>query len=117
MRAAAFPCCVFVLRQRGQRLPATALLRAPPPQGWLVCQDRYTAPQWYACLFTDEGMTRETHRLLHARLKRENEGVRLYVGIQVESNQEWPQSWLCTPTPERGRDILLQLAEQEGGGV
>jgi hypothetical protein len=55
-------------------------------------------------------------RLLHARLERENDGVRLYGGIEVDQRerQEHRQSWLCTPDGARGRSILLALAEQEG---
>jgi hypothetical protein len=82
-----------------------------------VCQDLYTAPRWYACLFGDEGMQRETMRLLHARLERENRGVRLYGGIEVDvqARQESRQAWLCTPSPVRAREILLAVLEQEGG--
>jgi hypothetical protein len=51
MRDAAFPCSVFVLRRLGKRRRARDLLLAGPIEGWLVCLDRYTAPNWYACLF------------------------------------------------------------------
>jgi hypothetical protein len=117
MREAAFPCSVVMLYRNRQRIPARDLLKREPPSGWLVCLDRYTAPRWYACLFADEGMTRETMRLLHARLERENGGVRLYGGIEVDARgrQEWRQAWLCTPTPVRAREILLAMLENEGG--
>jgi len=117
MRGAALPSTVVVLRRRGARIPAAELLRGPSPSGWLVCLDRYTAPNWYACLFRDEQMQQEIARLLHARLERESTGVRLYGGIEVDAQgrQEWRQAWLCTPTPERTRAILLEMLEREGG--
>lgn len=117
MREAAFACCVVVLYRGGERIPALDLLKRKPPSGWLVCRDLYTAPKWYACLFDDESMQRETMRLLHARLERENGGVRLYGGIELEDRgrQEWRQAWLCTPTPDRARDILLGMVERQGG--
>jgi hypothetical protein len=116
MRDAAFPCSVFVLRRLGKRRRARDLLLAGPIEGWLVCLDRYTAPNWYACLFKDQSMTAETMRLLHARLERENGGVRLYGGIEVDAQgrKEHRQSWLCTPDAARGRSILLALADQQG---
>ena len=39
-------------------------------------------------------------RLMHAQLERENGGR---------------QAWLCVPTPARMREILLAMAEREGG--
>lgn len=116
MREAALPCTVVVLRRRGVRIPAAELLRAEPPAGLLLCMQRYTAPAWYACLFQDEAMQKELlPRLLHARLERDNGGVRLYGGLEVDQHQEWRQAWLCTPTPARAREILLAMLEQEGG--
>lgn len=118
MREAAVPCSVVVLRRRGERISAAELLRNEPPDGFLVCQDRYTTPNWYACLFGDAEMTKEVlPRLLHARLERENTGVRLYGGMEVDAQgrQEWRQAWLCTPTPARAREILLEMLEREQG--
>lgn len=118
MRAAALPCTVVVLRRQGARVPAAQLLRAEPPSGFLLCMDQYTAPNWHACLFGDEEMRTELlPRLLHARLERENNGVRLYGGIEVDAQgrQEWRQAWLCTPTPERAREILVEMLGREGG--
>jgi hypothetical protein len=98
-------------------MPARELLRYEPPSGFLVCRDLYTAPKWYASLFADDGMKLEAMRLLHARFERENAGVRLYGGIEVDAQgrQEWRQAWLCPPTPGRAREILLAMLEQEGG--
>lgn len=118
MREAAIACSVVVLRRRGERLPAAELLRSEPPAGFLVCQDRYTAPNWYACLFADAEMTKEVlPRLLHVRLERENASVRLYGGMEVDAQgrQEWRQAWLCTPTPARAGEILLEMLEREQG--
>lgn len=113
MRAAALPMTVIVLYRRGERIPAAQLLRSPaPPAGWLLCMDRYTNPNWHACLFTDETMQKELlPRLLHVRLERENGGVRLYGGREFDGHarEEWRQAWLCTPTPERAREILLAM--------
>jgi hypothetical protein len=117
---AAIPCTVVVLRRRGARIPVAELLRTEPPSGFLVCQDQYTAPRWYACFYRDKAMRDEAlPRLLHAELERENAGVRLYGGIEVDgpARQEWRQAWLCTPTPERAREILLEMLTKQGGGV
>lgn len=118
MREAALPCCVVTLRRNGKRIPAAQLLQSRAPSGLLLCMDRYTAPKWYACLFADESMQKELlPRLLHAQLERENGGVRLYGGIEVDAQarQEWRQAWLCTPTLERAREIVLEMLDQEGG--
>jgi hypothetical protein len=123
MRAAAIPATVVVLRRRGERIPAAELLRTEPPSGWLLCMDRFTAPDWYACLFGAESMDREVlSRLLHARLERQNDGVRLYGGIEpAEATQrgkpDYRQAWLCAPSIERAREILLAMMEQEGGSL
>lgn len=78
--------------------------------------DRYTSPWWYACLFADADMRHEVlPRLLRVQLLRENDGVRLYQGVQVEERVEYPQGWLCAPSAERVRQILLQMADREGG--
>lgn len=116
MAAAALPATVVVLRRQGQRIPAAQLLRAEPPSGLLLCMDQYTYPAWYACLFAGKDMQAELlPRLLHVRLERENGCVRLYSGIGVESGREYRQGWLCTPSPQRAREILLAMLEREGG--
>jgi hypothetical protein len=116
MLEAAIPCAVVVLRRRGARIQARELLRAEPPTGWLLLLDRYTAPMWHACLFRDETLTTEAlPRLMHAQLERENAGVRLYGGLEVDRHDEFRQAWLVTPTPERAREILLQMLEAQGG--
>lgn len=113
---AAIPVTVVVLRWRGERIPAAELLRTEPPSGLLVCMNRYTAPKWHACLFQSKAMDKEVlPRLMHAELERQSGGVRLYGGLQVDRNDQWRQAWLCTPTPERAREILLGMLEQEGG--
>jgi hypothetical protein len=120
MRAAALPATVVVLRRRGARIPAAQLLRAEPPSGLLLALDRYTSPAWYVCLFRDEAMDAEVlPRLLQARLERENAGVRLYGGIEPgeRGSPDYRQAWLCTPTPERAREILLEMASRQGGAV
>lgn len=120
MHAAAIQCTVIVLRRRGQRIPAAEILRTEPPSGLLLCMDRYTSPWWHACLFQDSAMDKELlPRLMHARLERENAGVRLYGGLEIDAQgrQEWRQAWLCTPTHHRARTILLELADREGGTV
>lgn len=121
MRTAALPCTVVVLRRHGVRIPAAQLLRTEPPAGLLLCLDRYTSPEWYACLFADDKMERELlPRLRHARLERENAGVRLLGGIEPATDRGAPdhrQAWLCTPTPARAREILLEMASREGGAV
>jgi hypothetical protein len=93
-------------------IPDAELLRAEPPSGRLLCLDRYTAPLWHACLFADDAMDKELlPRLLHVQLERQNDGVRLYGGIEPgERGRPDPrQAWLCAPTPERTREILLAM--------
>lgn len=120
MHKAALPCTVVVLRRRGQRIPAAELLRHEPPSGLLLALDRYTTPEWHLCLFRDDAMQTELlPRLMHARLERQNEGVRLYAGIEPgeRGQRDMRQSWLCTPTPARARELLLEMLEREGGDV
>jgi hypothetical protein len=118
MAEAAIPCTVIVLRRRGARMPAAKLLMTQPPSGLLVALDLYTVPNWYACLFQDHTMKQELlPRLLHAQLERENGGVRLYGGIEVDRHEEWRQAWLCTPTPDRAREILIDMLHRERGDV
>jgi hypothetical protein len=117
MRLAALPCTVVVLRRRGARISAADLLRQEPPSGLLLALDRYTAPHWHCCLFDDSMKQELLPRLLHAQLERENEGVRLYGGLEVDRNDQWRQAWLCTPTPNRAREILVAMLEERGGTV
>jgi len=120
MCEAAFPCSVVVLRRRGFRIPTTALVVSEPPTGWLLCMDRYTHPKWHACLFADEQMQRQVlPRLLHAQLvagERRRAPVRRDRGGRPRP-AEFLQAWLCTPTPERAREILLAMLEQEVGDL
>jgi hypothetical protein len=118
MREAAVPCSVVVLYRSGTRIPAAELLRAEPPSGWLLCLDDYTQPKWHARLFRDEEMRKDAlPRLMHAELERQNEGVRLYGGIEFAEHgrREDRQAWLCTPTQERARVIILEMLHREGG--
>jgi len=112
MAAAAFPCTIFVLYRRGIRMhPREIMLPEHRRTGYLVCLDRFTAPHWYACVFETPDMRKELARLLHARLERENNGVRLYGGIEVEDRGlvEHRQALLATPTEERGLEILRSM--------
>lgn len=114
MLAAAIQCTVFQLRRLGQRLPPGELLAGTHHRtGLLVCLDRYTAPKWYACLFEAEDMRKELARLMHAELERENDGVRLYRGVEPDGHQLHRQSWLCTPSVARGMEILREMARTQ----
>lgn len=118
MREAAVPATVVRLRRRGVRIPAAELLCVEPPSGLVLCMDQYTAPDWYACLFAADAMDKEVlPRLLHARLERENDGVRLYGGIEPgeRGQPDLRQAWLCTPSAARAREILLDMLAREGG--
>jgi hypothetical protein len=117
MRESALPEIVVVLRRRGARVPAAELLRTEPPAGLLLAMDRYTAPAWHCCLFVPDMEHELLPRLLHARLERENDGVRLYGGIEPgdRGQPDFRQAWLCAPTPARAREILLNMLERAGG--
>lgn len=120
MREAAVPATVVVLRRRGVRIPAAELLKAEPPSGLLLAMDQYTQPDWYCCLFAGDKMDRDLlPRLMFARLERQNDGVRLYGGIEPggRGQPDFRQAWLCTPTPARAREILLEMLAREGGDV
>jgi hypothetical protein len=119
MRKAAFVCTVVVLYRSGTRIPARELLQRKHVSGFLVCLDRYTHPNWYACLFDDEKMTHEVMRLMRTNLERENGGVRLYGGLEVDAQgrRDMRQAWLCAPSPERAQEILLEMATREDGKV
>lgn len=99
-------------------MSAAELLRQDHLSGSLLCMDKYTHPHWYACLLSDptveSGML---PRLLHARLERENNGVRLCGGIEVadRGRKEWRQAWLCTANETRARQILDAMLRQEEG--
>lgn len=119
MRKAAWPATVVVLYERGERLAAERLLRRDAPTGLVLLMDQYTHPNWHACLFA-EGMRQELlPKLMHCALERENNGVRLYGGIEFAENgrREQRQAWLCAPTPKRATEILLAMLEAEGGAV
>jgi len=118
MRESAILATVVVLYRRGQRMPAAQLLEQAHPTGLLLCMDGYTSPWWHGRLFRSDKMDMELlPRLMQARLERENGGVRLYGGIEVDAQgrQEFRQAWLCTPTPKRAGEILRAMLEQEGG--
>jgi hypothetical protein len=116
MRTAAWPATVVVLRRRGVRIPAAELIEGPGARGLLVCSDRFTKPHFHARLYADATMGGEQlPRLMHAKLERENGGVRLYGGLEVDRHEEFRQAWLCAATPERLGKILLAMLAQEGG--
>lgn len=109
---AAIQCTIFVLYRRGQRMsPQEILLPRHRHTGHLVCLDRFTAPHWYACLFEGSDMRKEIARLLRARLERENNGVRLYGGIEVEDRGlvEHRQAFLAAPNEARGLEIVRSM--------
>lgn len=117
---AALPCAVVVLYRAGQRMSAAELLRIDHPTGSLLLMDEYTHPHWHARLLSDPAVEMDLlPRLMHAQLERENDGVRLYGGIEIERHEEWRQAWLATPTLERAREILESMVANEAanGGV
>lgn len=117
MRRAALPCSVFILRHRGERLPTTHMLASAPVIGHLLCRQEALG-FWSATVYSSPSMAEpvlrdgEVARLRGAQLLRENAGVRLYQGWQwnTTATKRYTQSWLCTPSPERGREILLAMA-------
>lgn len=118
MHEAALLTTVVVLYRRGMRIPAAELLDAPHFTGLLVCLDRYTAPLWHARLYRSDKMDSEfLPRLMLVQLERENGGVRLYGGIEVERHLQLRQAWLAAPSPRRAKEILLEMEEREKGSV
>ncbi|NML43498.1 hypothetical protein HHL11_07045 [Ramlibacter sp. G-1-2-2] len=112
---AARQCAVVVLYRAGQRIPAAELLRADHLSGSLLLMDDYTHPHWHARLLSDPAVDMDLlPRLARAQLERENDGVRLYGGIEIERHEERRQAWLVTPTLRRAEEILRAMVAQGG---
>jgi hypothetical protein len=111
MTAAAIPCWLFRLREFGMRLPVPSI--PEPMQGNVLCIDRYEEQTRFYMRFYRAGRWAHWHLEMHgARLVKERGGVWQFSGDEWNSEvkQHYLQTWLCTPTAERGRDILAQMA-------
>jgi hypothetical protein len=63
----------------------------------------------------EDDFTRAVMFMADARLVRDHADCRLYQGMARDPAglPRIPQTWLCTPSPDRTREILAQMAERE----
>lgn len=110
----AYRCWVLPMRRHGRRLPAESMLHEEPIQGGLLMMESL-GDHWDAHLFDPQDFTRPVMFMGWARLVRDRGGCRLYQGLARDDSglPRIPQTWLCTPSPERTREILASMAERE----
>ncbi len=114
MQTRAYRCYVLRLKYKGKLMPVRELLCAEPERGALLM----TRPgeQWFATLFDYELVQHEMLFLAQARLVKDHGGCRQYQGLEREGRTpRWPQTWLCTPTAERAKEIVQAMADRETG--
>jgi hypothetical protein len=114
---AAWPCHVVRLRSAGKRMRAWKLLERGFLSGNLVCE--WIGPErWSLTLYEDQQAQARVFDggqpmvVIEAELIRQNDGVRLYCGIEVGTKQ--PQSWLCSADPDQLSRILTTMLQAEG---
>lgn len=110
LATAAIPCHLFRLRAFGMRLPVASI--PPPIEGNAVCLDWYGEQDRFLIRFFLPGNWSQRHLEMHgARLVKAAGGVWQFSGDEwnVEVKQHYRQTWLCTPTAERGREILALI--------
>lgn len=109
MEAAAIPCWLFRLRAFGMRLPVAGI---EPVQGNALCLDWYGEQTRFLIRFYRPGSWSTRLLEMHgARLVKEAGGVWQFSGDEwnAEVKQHYRQTWLCTPTAERGAEILQRM--------
>jgi hypothetical protein len=115
LQDAAIDCWVFRMRRHGQRLPVA---RVPEPtQGLVVPIDRYGEPdRFYVRLYRPGQLVDWCDELHSARLRRADKGCYLFAGDEwVDATRmHHLQTWLCTPTLERGVEILQKMEASAG---
>lgn len=114
MRTAAFTGWVFLMRRHGQRLAARHVGEPTPGQVLLI--DRYgEQDRFYVRLYHPGQYTDWSHELHGARLERSKGNVHLLRGDEWISaaKEHRLQTWLCVPTPDRGYEILRNMAARE----
>jgi hypothetical protein len=111
-RAASLPCFVFLMRYAGVRIPASVVLVDGAAEGLLVCEEAGTG--WIATLYAED-MRTELLSLVDVLLTRDRDDCRLYQGYTRDrkGDRRFRQTWLCTPTLYRGRQILETMVERE----
>lgn len=99
--------CVVPLRFAGVFLPVQ-LLRQRPLRVALLVSTQFNGT-WTTSLYDREGDRQLMHELWHARVvKRRDSGTMVLAGSEWDEGflQQWPQSWLCTPS-EKSAEVLL----------
>lgn len=112
LAAAAIDAWVFRMRRAAQRLPAHEV--EAPTHGHVVPVDRYGEPDRFYVRLHQPGQFADWVMELHsARLVRAAGGCYQFTGEKFDwgRQQHHRQTWLCTPTPERGYDIRHRMAD------
>lgn len=109
MQAAAIPCWLFKMRAFGMRLPPQSVQE--PIQGNVLCIDRYGYPPTFYIRFYRQDKWAHHHlEMQGAVVVKERDGVWQFFGDEwIESKHRYRQTWLCTPTAERGREIIARM--------
>lgn len=115
-RRHAVECWVWRVRHRGERLAPQAV---EEPVHGLLLPVRWSSEQYQLQLHPPGsdlcgGLERWLGMMLDAVLVRSSDGVMLFQGHEWTPADErhWPQTWLCTPTEERGREILQAMVDR-----
>lgn len=114
-RSLSVDCWVFLMRRDGRRLPARKV--GEPFQGSLLLLNRYDEEdRFVARLFQPAGQFTDFALELHgAGVLREAGTVRTISGDEFvwSIREHRRQTWLCTPTAERGYEILREMIKRE----
>jgi hypothetical protein len=105
------------MRHRGERLGP---LQVEPPVHGLLLPVRWSSEQYQLQLHPVGsdlcgGLERWLGMMLDVtRMRVSDDGVQLYQGHEWTSSEDrhWPQTWLCTPTRERGVEILHAMIDR-----
>ncbi len=106
-KEAAWPCALARLRQDGVRRPASDLAKLRPREGWIV---GVRLANWQIQFFDRPELQTWVANLVEARLHKENDGIRLYQGMEWAGDHRIRQTWLAGPTVESVRAVLERMA-------
>lgn len=118
LEAAAIDTWVFRMRRAGRRLQPHEV--EAPTHGQVVPIDRYGEPDRFYVRLHQPGQFADWVMELHsARLVRAAGGCYQFAGDEFDWSRKvhHRQTWLCTPTPERGYEILRRMADAAGHGA